>query len=408
LPLPETCPRHRLPPGRVWIWDGDAYRAVEYGAEPERWAAAVHPGPDAATITQVTGGLPTSSLSCAVVVAGMLDSLLLEPGRRGLELGCGAGWNAALPAARAGPGRATSVEAVHPGPRLVAPACAAPPRQPARPAHLTTHQGHRMTTHNCLGFTDWSWLNQPTHWSPQENQVEITTDPGTDFWVTTHYGFVRDTGHALLRPVPANFRLRVTFDGDYREQYDQAGLLLRLDDKNWIKTGIEYVDGHQQLSAVVTRDVSDWNVVPLDRITGTSAHITVEMRREGDHVILRYGTTGDPRDPAPPRLLPAGPAGPGGHHVRLPRRKGIHDALDRPVLRSPVTRRPLGSSMPSREARDGPDLRDVGTCDSPMGQADSTETVVRQRVAGDQGHPVLRSNCMPVRRRALARRASTS
>ncbi|WP_101257285.1 DUF1349 domain-containing protein [Streptomyces barkulensis] len=66
-----------------------------------------------------------------------------------------------------------------------------------------------------------------------------------------------------------------------------------MDDKNWIKTGIEYVDGHQQLSAVVTRDVSDWNVVPLDRITSTSAHITVEMRREGDHVILRYGTTGE-------------------------------------------------------------------------------------------------------------------
>ncbi|MGW6507452.1 hypothetical protein ACWGCP_07840 [Streptomyces niveus] len=40
----------------------------------------------------------------------MLDSLLLEPGHRVLELGTGTGRNAALPAWRAGGGRVTSVE----------------------------------------------------------------------------------------------------------------------------------------------------------------------------------------------------------------------------------------------------------------------------------------------------------
>ncbi|MER6142455.1 methyltransferase domain-containing protein [Streptomyces sparsogenes] len=40
----------------------------------------------------------------------MLDSLLVEPGDRVLELGAGTGWNAALPAERAGPGRVVSVE----------------------------------------------------------------------------------------------------------------------------------------------------------------------------------------------------------------------------------------------------------------------------------------------------------
>lgn len=123
--------------------------------------------------------------------------------------------------------------------------------------------------------------------------MEITTDTDTDVWVTTHYGFVRDTGHALLRAAPAAFRLRVTFEGDYRERYDQAGLYLRLDAKNWIKTGVEYVDGHQQLSAVVTRDVSGWSVVPLDRITESPTPVAVEMQREGDHVTIRYGTGGE-------------------------------------------------------------------------------------------------------------------
>ncbi|MFJ1997169.1 protein-L-isoaspartate O-methyltransferase family protein [Streptomyces asiaticus] len=40
----------------------------------------------------------------------MLDSLLLEPGHRVLELGAGTGWNAALLTWRTGPGRVVSVE----------------------------------------------------------------------------------------------------------------------------------------------------------------------------------------------------------------------------------------------------------------------------------------------------------
>lgn len=51
---------------------------------------------DAAAVTQVIDGLPSSSLSCEALVVDMLDSLLLEPGHRVLELGTGTGRNAAL------------------------------------------------------------------------------------------------------------------------------------------------------------------------------------------------------------------------------------------------------------------------------------------------------------------------
>jgi regulation of enolase protein 1 (concanavalin A-like superfamily) len=145
---------------------------------------------------------------------------------------------------------------------------------------------------SCLGFTDWNWLNPPARWAAHDGSLEVTTDPDTDFWSTTHYGFVRDTGHALLRPVPGEFRLRLTFGGAYHEQYDQAGLLLRIDEKNWIKTGIEYVDGRQQLSAVVTREVSDWSVTPRAYTTDVPPAVTVELRREGDTVTVLHGNDG--------------------------------------------------------------------------------------------------------------------
>ncbi|MFD4133555.1 protein-L-isoaspartate O-methyltransferase [Streptomyces goshikiensis] len=104
-------PRHRFAPDVVWEWDGWRWAAVDREREPGRWAALVYPEPQDSTVTQVTDGLSTSSLSCTQVVADMLDSLMVEPGQSVVELGTGSGWNAALLAYRAGPeGRVVSVE----------------------------------------------------------------------------------------------------------------------------------------------------------------------------------------------------------------------------------------------------------------------------------------------------------
>ena len=105
-----ALPRDGFAPNVLLDWDGHAYQPVERNADPERWSELLYADPDAAAITQVTDGLPTSSLSCQAVVVDMLDSLLLEPGQRVLELGTGNGWNSALLAQRTGPGLVTSIE----------------------------------------------------------------------------------------------------------------------------------------------------------------------------------------------------------------------------------------------------------------------------------------------------------
>lgn len=109
-----ALPRDTYAPDRLYDWDGHSYQTVDRATEPERWAELLYADQDTAAITQVTDGLPTSSLSCQAVVADMLDSLLLEPGQRVLELGTGSGWNTALLAQRTRPRLITSIE-VDPG-----------------------------------------------------------------------------------------------------------------------------------------------------------------------------------------------------------------------------------------------------------------------------------------------------
>nr|BEK68638.1 methyltransferase domain-containing protein [Kitasatospora purpeofusca] len=105
-----ALPRDGFAPDRLWRWDGHAYAAVDRHADPDGWADELYASQDAAAVTQVSGGLPSSSLSAQGVVVDMLDSLQLESGHRVWDIGGGQGWNAALAAWRAGPGRVVSTE----------------------------------------------------------------------------------------------------------------------------------------------------------------------------------------------------------------------------------------------------------------------------------------------------------
>jgi regulation of enolase protein 1 (concanavalin A-like superfamily) len=106
------------------------------------------------------------------------------------------------------------------------------------------------------------WLNEPPAWQEQDGALNVTTGARTDFWRETHYGFVHDDGHLRFARVSGDFTAEVTVSGDYRELYDQAGLMLRLDERHWLKAGVEHVEGRSLLSVVVTREFSDWSTVP--------------------------------------------------------------------------------------------------------------------------------------------------
>ena len=132
-----------------------------------------------------------------------------------------------------------------------------------------------------------AWLNPPSKWNGDDSAMEVVTDANTDFWRHTFYGFVRDSGHAYLRPVSGDFTAAVVAYGDYQALYDQAGLFLRLDERHWIKAGIEFTDGLMHFSTVVTNDVSDWSVIPLPDARPDDA-VAIRLTRHGDAVRVQF------------------------------------------------------------------------------------------------------------------------
>ena len=131
------------------------------------------------------------------------------------------------------------------------------------------------------GFAAMTWRHPPPLSGIEGGQLSVTTGAATDFWRETHYGFVHDNGHFLHHAVTGDFCAEVTVAARYEALYDQAGLMLMLDQNHWIKAGIEFAEGSPLFSTVLTRDYSDWAVMPLAFPADT---IRLRMTRVGDTV----------------------------------------------------------------------------------------------------------------------------
>ena len=155
-------------------------------------------------------------------------------------------------------------------------------------------------------FTQGSWLNPPENWSADGAQLRVTTDASTDFWRKTQYGFIRDSGHFFGTQIDGDFTAQLHVAAQYSALYDQAGLMVRIDEQNWIKCGVEFSDGQLLLSSVLTLDKSDWAVSIAPAMPdGFWLRVTVEKGA----IRVQYSTDGlrSPGAVSRRRALPGGP-----------------------------------------------------------------------------------------------------
>ena len=87
-----------------------------------------------------------------------------------------------------------------------------------------------MVQKSRIPYSDGTWLNPPTEYTSSENSLLVTTS-NSDFWQKTFYGFERDSGHALLLPFANESAIEVSFINNFNQLYDQAGIFIRVSDK---------------------------------------------------------------------------------------------------------------------------------------------------------------------------------
>lgn len=134
------------------------------------------------------------------------------------------------------------------------------------------------------------WYNEPSEWYEDRDVIHVTAGAKTDFWRQTHYGFIRDNGNFYHQEVAGDFTAEVKITGDYRSLYDQAGLMIRESENIWLKCGIEFVEAVQNVSTVVTRDYSDWSVIPL---SVPPVSLWLRVKRQAETIEVQYSLNGE-------------------------------------------------------------------------------------------------------------------
>lgn len=114
------------------------------------------------------------------------------------------------------------------------------------------------------------WTRPPKTYTVSVDKITVTTEPHTDLWQRTYYGFRNDNAPVLQMETEEeyfSFVVKTDFSAIH-QRFDQCGVVLYLDSDNWLKGSIEYENAQfQRLGSVVTNGgYSDWATtdIPAD------------------------------------------------------------------------------------------------------------------------------------------------
>lgn len=160
-------------------------------------------------------------------------------------------------------------------------------------------------------FTDdrLEWLHHPSSWNVVDVSGEAEGAGGSadvfdetlvlrppskkDFWSKTFYSpeLIKSDASGLLATVPITDEatIGITFQFTPVSQFDQAGILVYIDNDHWMKCGIEYCDNCPRLSVVVCNGYSDWSTQLWN---GFGAKLKIHKVLQADSVVVEAAPIG--------------------------------------------------------------------------------------------------------------------
>ncbi len=148
-----------------------------------------------------------------------------------------------------------------------------------------------MQLSNAFDFNQGQWINEPKTKQLSQGSLQLKTEPETDFWQRSYYGFRKADAPALLFNTQENFSFLVKVAFNYQALFDQAGVIIFIDDDNWFKASIEYENGtFSKLGSVVTNiGYSDWATTDIK----TPEYIWYRLSRRGPDFRIEFSYDGD-------------------------------------------------------------------------------------------------------------------
>ena len=130
------------------------------------------------------------------------------------------------------------------------------------------------------------WIREADQSDVTDDRIIIYTQPKTDLWQRTYYGFQNDSAPVLqMKTSEKYFLFIVKTEFDSKSRFDQCGIVVYLDSENWMKASIEYEnEQNQRLGSVVTNHgYSDWATTDIDASVKSMWYRL--SRRESDYCI---------------------------------------------------------------------------------------------------------------------------
>lgn len=137
-----------------------------------------------------------------------------------------------------------------------------------------------------------TWVNQPRHWRRDGRDLAVRTEPFSEFWRTTALGYERDSGHAFLAREQGDVVAEVSVRAAWSQDQDEAGLMVRLNDRLWASASVRLMDGKLVAAVVSTRDASDLSVCPLPG-AALDDPVRVRLERVGNAVRAMFSVEGE-------------------------------------------------------------------------------------------------------------------
>jgi regulation of enolase protein 1 (concanavalin A-like superfamily) len=146
------------------------------------------------------------------------------------------------------------------------------------------------------------WMNEPPEWHDSAGILTLRSAPGTDFWRRTMVDKIKNDGHFYYQRVDGDFVALVNVAACYKAQFDQAGLLVWDNDRNWLKCGVEVVYGvwerdyayrgtaHLIMAGLTTAGWSEWS--PLPQLPENPPSVWIRITREEKTLLVDYSLDG--------------------------------------------------------------------------------------------------------------------